>query len=65
VTCLNISVVQCYLERHLAGRVSRHHPSVVLCLPYGYWRYVMENGFEVFVPEQDVLQESKWSARWL
>lgn len=47
------------LGRTLAGRVSGQHPSVVLYLPYGYWRYVMQNGYEVFVPEQDVLHESK------
>jgi hypothetical protein len=48
------------LGKILAGRVSGQHPSVILCLPYGYWRYKMQNGFKVFVPEQDVLQESKF-----
>lgn len=47
------------LDKTLAGRVSGHHPSVVLCLQYGYWSYIMQNGFETFVPEQDVLHETK------
>lgn len=47
------------LGKTLAGRVSGHHPSVALCLPCGYWRYIVQNGLEVFVPEKDVLRESK------
>jgi hypothetical protein len=51
------------LGKKLAGRVSEQHPSVILCLTSGYWSYVMQNGFEVFVPEQDVLHESKFDRR--
>jgi hypothetical protein len=47
------------LGKTLAGCVSGHHLSVVLCLSHGYWKYIMQNVAEVFVPEQDVLRESK------